>query len=627
MPSVVCIARASYKKQPGSLELTDTHLQWTQDGKKVPSVRVPHLDAASLFCSKEGAAQVRLKLGLVNDDVGHNFTFTADPQGVAYSERETFKMELTNIISRNRASGLLAPSPAGTTAPTPATAVSKRPITAASSLSPSKPATPATHPASRASTSRATSVASDGRTPIASGQDATKDFRLRKKVLLANQELLALHKELVMGGQITEAEFWEGREHLLLAEAATENQKRGRPGQLVDPRPQTVEGGEVKIVITPQLVHDIFEEFPVVAKAYNDNVPNKLSEAEFWKRYFQSKLFNAHRASIRSSTTQHVVKEDPIFDKYLEKDDDELEPRRPREEVLDLFINLGATLEDHGETGNERDVTMQAGRQRGALPLIRKFNEHSERLLNSALGEAPPGKRRRIDGGDAQNPFSQIEYDDLQDHESFSGVLLEMQDRQRYFEGQLGRVAGAGGGEEQREAVDVRSAFAGLRSGLGGWEGRFSQLRVEKRSGDAALLAMTQNVASRLDMKTKKSDFPPDLFRQLTTCQTAANEFLRQFWTSLYPPPSDLPLPSTSSPSVTPAQRLAKAGKMAGYLGKTHEKVDALVRAAGVEGVDGTRVAVAMKPTLDAVDHALAFYRARSAAVGGAGGKAGFKAV
>ncbi len=27
---------------------------------------------------------------------------------------------------------------------------------------------------------------------------------------------------------------------------------------------------------------------------------------------------------------------------------------------------------------------MQAGKQRGALPLIRKFNEHSERLLKSA---------------------------------------------------------------------------------------------------------------------------------------------------------------------------------------------------------------------------------------------------
>ncbi len=63
--------------------------------------------------------------------------------------------------------------------------------------------------------------------------------------------------------------------HLLLAQAAAESQKRGRPGQLVDPRPQSVDG-EVKIIITPQLVHDIFEEFPIVARAYSDNVPEKV---------------------------------------------------------------------------------------------------------------------------------------------------------------------------------------------------------------------------------------------------------------------------------------------------------------------------------------------------------------
>ena len=87
-------------------------------------------------------------------------------------------------------------------------------------------------------------------------------------------------------------------------------------------------------------MHDIFDEYPVVAKAYDENVPSKvpslesphsllclisvpqLSEAEFWKRYFQSKLFHSHRASIRSTATQHVVKDDAIFDKYLEKPDD-----------------------------------------------------------------------------------------------------------------------------------------------------------------------------------------------------------------------------------------------------------------------------------------------------------------
>jgi transcription initiation factor TFIIH subunit 1 len=409
-----------------------------------------------------------------------------------------------------------------------------------------------------------------------------------------------------MSGHITESEFWDGREHLLLAEAASEGQKRGRPGQLVDPRPQTVEGGEVKIVITPQLVHDIFDEFPVVAKAYNDNVPNKLSEAEFWKRYFQSKLFNAHRASIRSSAAQHVVKDDPIFDKYLEKDDDELEPRRARNEVSDLFINIGATLEDHGETGNEKDVTMQAGRQRGALPLIRKFNEHSERLLNSALGEVPPAKRRRVDSGnnEDEDAYAQIMLDDLKDPEAMDGITLQMQDRERYFEGQLARSASEQAGSE---IVNVRAAFAELNHGFRGWETRFSQLRIDKRAGDAALDSMTQNVSARLDIRTRKTNFPPTLFRQLTTCQTAANEFLRQFWTSLYPPPT------TTSSSATPSQNAAKAAKMAGYLSKTREKVEALVRAGQLEGVEPERVEVAMKPLLDAVEHALAFYRARSA--------------
>lgn len=136
-------------------------------------------------------------------------------------------------------------------------------------------------------------------------------------------------------------------QHLLLAQAASDAQKKGRPGQLVDPRPQTVDGGEIKIVVTPQLVHDIFEEYPVVSKAYSENVPSKvgfpflpiypvhadlalhsqLSEADFWKRYFQSKLFSSHQASIRSTAAQHVVKDDPIFDKYLERPDDgELPP-------------------------------------------------------------------------------------------------------------------------------------------------------------------------------------------------------------------------------------------------------------------------------------------------------------
>lgn len=46
MPSTVCSAQASYKKLPGLLELTPSHLQWTKAGDKAPSVKVPHSEAA-----------------------------------------------------------------------------------------------------------------------------------------------------------------------------------------------------------------------------------------------------------------------------------------------------------------------------------------------------------------------------------------------------------------------------------------------------------------------------------------------------------------------------------------------------------------------------------------------------
>jgi transcription initiation factor TFIIH subunit 1 len=72
----------------------------------------------------------------------------------------------------------------------------------------------------------------------------------------------------------------------------------------------------------------------------------------------------------------------------------------------------------------------------------------------------------------------------------------------------------------------------------------------------------------------------------MTTCQTAANEFLRQFWSATYPPPVDSSILSIA----TPTQRAAKAAKMIGYLAKTSEKVEALLRMAQQHGVDGSRV-------------------------------------
>ncbi|KAJ4483237.1 hypothetical protein J3R30DRAFT_3285435 [Lentinula aciculospora] len=586
MTTTVCTAKVIYKKIPGILELTDTYLQWTQNGQKAPSVRVPHTEASSLFCSKEGAPQVKLKIALFGDDNGHNFTFVSPT--VALGEREKFKAELTAIIARNRKSS-----------------ETLKPIASTFSSTPTNPTPQPLRPgalSSRPSTSRATSVSSENlrATPIIPGTDPAADFRHRKNVFLNNPELAALHRELVAGGHISEAEFWEGREHLIYAQEAQDAQRKGKSGVLVDPRTETVDG---VIQLTPQLIHDTFEQYPVVAKAYNETVPSKLSEAEFWTRYFRSKLFNAHRASIRSAAAQHVVKDDPIFDKYLEKDDDELEPRRQRDDKVELFVDLGATREDHEQAGNEQDITMQAGRQKGALPLIRKFNEHSERLLNSAL-QVPLVELRSLNvhpifSGE-KGLRQSIDIEDLHRPESSAGIALEMQDRQRYFEGQLKDDQHSA----MKEKLDIKSIIRNSVLDLQQWDTNLAQLKVERKPYDAALLSMTQNVHARLDVKARKTDLPEGLFRQMRSCQTAANEFLRQFWTSACPPTSDGQILNLS----TPAQRTTKATKMIAYLSKTHEKVAALVQTAQQQGIDPSRVEVAMQPVLNAVDRALNFH-------------------
>jgi len=124
-----------------------------------------------------------------------------------------------------------------------------------------------------------------------------------------------------------------------------------------------------------------------------------------------------------------------------------------------------------------------------------------------------------------------------------------------------------------------------MRRDLQGWEVNLSQSKLERKAAEAALASMTQNVVARLDAYKRKADIPEDIFRQMRTCQTAANEFLRQFWTAIYPPVGE-----TLGGPTTPAQKMTKATRMAGYLAKTPEKVAAIIRAAEMAGADRARV-------------------------------------
>lgn len=79
---------------------------------------------------------------------------------------------------------------------------------------------------------------------------------------------------------------------------------------------------------------------------------------------------------------------------------------------------------------------------------------------------------------------------------------------------------------------------------------------------------------------------PDELMHQMATCHTAANEFLRQFWASVFSNQQEYRSLSVTKLNEQREQREAKAAKMVSYLQSTQEKVNALLPLARQLSID-----------------------------------------
>lgn len=234
-----------------------------------------------MLASKAGAARVSLMLKF-KDDVpagGLLFTFTGANKE---ADRQKVQDVLIPFVAVHRGGA----TPAGTAAVSTA-----GPSSGASTPAASTPGTPS-------SITRKRKVDDLGVDAVARRTINS----LRERVLRKNATLKMLHRELVIGKQITEEEFWDGREALLKAEELAYAQKPGRPSRLLDDRfdltgtkrdPKKIQGGTgvgikkaengpMVLNITKELTREIFEEFPVVQDAYAKNVPGKVGLQRVW---------------------------------------------------------------------------------------------------------------------------------------------------------------------------------------------------------------------------------------------------------------------------------------------------------------------------------------------------------
>ncbi|KAJ9110233.1 hypothetical protein QFC19_001636 [Naganishia cerealis] len=694
---------AAYSKVPGTLVITDTTLAWAPDTQNAEVVRNQQLArVTTMFTSKAGAKKTSLKLEFEGNvpSGGLTFQFTAPPpQDVA--ERQQVQDLLVPIIARNkerlvartvdgsdaeagiRAGGNALVESRGKVTSTPSgRAVDVARVVAGASPGPSRVSSPTVGSPTTADTTTTipTGPLGPSLTPFA--------IQLKQSVLRKHPHLLSLHRQLVIEKLVTEAEFWDGREHLLEQERLMSTQQPGRSSQLLDDRfgftQQAkaraererkdkivgtgfgiAQGGgqgkgregedELKIQVTKELQREIFEEFPITQRIYAENVggeEGQMTEADFWSRYFRSRLWDRHRASARAqSASSNLQKVDPVFDRYLEAPDDDVTPRHLASRGVDLFLDLAATEEDHGESGNRRDVTMQPGRERGTLPLIRRFNEHSNRLV-AQDGEVASMLVDPEHSGSAQKRlYSEIELEDLQAGGKARVIELDVHERQSFFDSKgvlmeeddlAGFVRGKGKEvscgdvreEGRKEGRLIRSGvIPAVPPGHPGADKGTVVIREEatqdgytraKKVAEEAIKGVTEALIAEEERAAQTGTFPrvwgrkgadtsadwetagiepiPEyIMSQVSTCHNAACEFLRQFWSAVLPSPA-----GSLSSSTTSEVKAAKARKMAAYLRGTGGKVDSVVASAVKAGMkDPQRVREALRPTLDAVNKAL----------------------
>ncbi|ORY89771.1 hypothetical protein BCR35DRAFT_300243 [Leucosporidium creatinivorum] len=632
--AIICTAQVTYKKQPSYLSLTPSSLLVSSTPNGPPSLTIPTNRMIVLFASKPTAPKVALKIALSPTSLtqiteeSYNFQFTAGASAV--SDRERFKKELGEMVAANRARGGIegGAGDGGASAEkaeerdvkpdlnaTGGAAGGGTPNADPKGKGKERPPTTTSTAPTPTSTSMRPSPSTTSQQP--QQQQQQTDYHLRKLILQSSPHLLTLHRSLVLTHQLTESDFWSTRQDLLSAARVAHEQLKGKKGGMVDPKPETDERGDVTVKITPQLTREIFEEYPVVARAYDENVPEPLTEEAFWTRYFQSKLFNRNRTANRAAV--NTVKDDAIFDRYLGEEDDDIEPKNLQHHDIYRLLDLAATEEDQHEVTNQRDVTMRPGRERAALPLMRRFNEHSERLLNSSLGESVDRNRISFDPGNAGDRnslyYSDILLDDLIDRTVSDRVALNLGGAGGAAGGATGG-GGEGGGKGLMDEVQAQKTVKRTREIMEDWESGLGEFKIDPQDVKASMGDMMASVRQKVERGNREggahNTIPRSLLTSLTQVCATSHEFLRLFWGSVLPPkPNDLSALALSSPK----ERAARAERFKGSLenslvrlGKVAEQPEGERRRSEEEQ---RRVEAALIPTREAVEHAIAYYNSR----------------
>ncbi|CAA7015445.1 unnamed protein product [Microthlaspi erraticum] len=468
------------------------------------------------------------------------------------------------------------------------------------------------------------------------------EFELRFKLLRENSELQRLHKQLVESKVLTEDEFWATRKKLLGKDSNRKSKQQvGLKSMMVSGIKPSTDGrtNRVTFNLTSEIIFQIFAEKPAVRQAFINYVPSKMTEKDFWTKYFRAEyLYSTKNTAVAAAEAA----EDEQLAVFLKPD--EILARETRQKIrrvdpsLDMEADRGedySHLKGHGiqRDGTNDVVEPQNGQFKRSLQ--QDLNRHSAvvlegrnidvdsedtRLVAEALARAK--QVSKADGESTKDANQErlarmsraAEMEDLQAPQNFPLAPLSIKDPRDYFESQQGNVLNEprGAGSLKR---NVHEAYGLLRESI--LEIRTTGLSYPLIKPEVSLevfssLTRTISTAKNIIGKNPRESFldrlPKSTKDEVLHHWTSIQELLRHFWSS-YP--------------ITTTYLHTKVAKLKEAMSNTYSQLDAMKQS--VQTDLRHQVSLLVRPMQQALDAAFQHHEAdlqrRSAkSVGGGSG-------
>ncbi|XP_026313596.1 general transcription factor IIH subunit 1 [Hyposmocoma kahamanoa] len=205
------------------------------------------------------------------------------------------------------------------------------------------------------------------------------ELEMKSRLLSLHPTLKHLYEDLVISQVISSDVYWNTPTLKQYTESNNVKQEAGVSGAfLADIQPQTDGCNGLKYNLTQDIIDAIFKTYPAVRKKHMDYVPKKMTEAEFWTKFFQSHYF--HRDRIASASSKDLFGE-------CAKMDDQAIASAMKHTTLDLTVDLPQFVEPIPLLPNEEDTPHE--KERGDSTsihrnMIKRFNQHSIMVLKAS---------------------------------------------------------------------------------------------------------------------------------------------------------------------------------------------------------------------------------------------------